>query len=70
MPNEEITAKADDAKDAKRYRWLRAQHWYDGLLAVVARPKEAVKLGFDCPSDVRLDEMIDAELDELDRTSW
>ena len=49
-------------KDAERYRWLRAQHWNDGRLAVVADPKGAIKLGHDCPSFGRLDEQIDAEM--------
>lgn len=51
-----------NAKDAERYRWLRAQNWNDGLLAVVADPKDAVKLGHDCPSLARLDEQIDAAM--------
>ena len=45
--------------DAARYRWLRSQHWNEGKLAVVVDPKDAVKLGQDCPSLDRLDEMID-----------
>mgnify|MGYP006345400205 FL=1 len=49
-------------KDAERYRWLRAQHWDTGLLAVVADPKDAIKLGYDCPSLARLDEQIDAAM--------
>lgn len=49
-------------KDAERYRWLRAQHWNDSLLAVVADPKDAVKLGHDCPSLDRLDAAIDAAM--------
>ncbi len=51
-----------DETDAKRYRWLRAQNWNDGLLAVVADPKDALKLGYDCPSMARLDEQIDAAM--------
>lgn len=51
-----------DETDAKRYRWLRAQNWNDGLLAVVADPKDAVKLGYECPSLARLDEQIDAAM--------
>lgn len=47
-------------QDAMRYRWLRAQHWNDSPLAVVANPKQAIKLGHDCPSDERLDELIDS----------
>jgi hypothetical protein len=45
--------------DAARYRWLRAQHWSDNTLAVLAIPKEAVKLGSDAPSGERLDQFID-----------
>ena len=48
--------------DTARYRWLRQQNWFDGKLAVVVNPKESVKLGQDCPSFFRLDELIDAEL--------
>jgi hypothetical protein len=51
-----------DETDAKRYRWLREQNWNDGLLAVVADPKDAVKLGYDCPSLDRLDAEIDAAM--------
>lgn len=51
-------------RDAERYRWLRAQNWNSGVLAVVAGPKEAVKLGYDCPSGSRLDEQIDAAMAE------
>ncbi len=50
-------AKNED--DAVRYRWLRAQHWNEAPLCVVARPKDAVKLGHNCPSLDRLDTMID-----------
>lgn len=46
--------------DAERYRWLREQHWTDNTMAAVRWPKEAVKLGHDCPSGDRLDEEIDA----------
>lgn len=47
-------------RDAERYRWLRQQNWNDAALCVVARPKDAVKLGHDCPSMERLDAAIDA----------
>lgn len=50
-------AKNED--DATRYRWLRAQHWSEAPVCVVARPKDAVKLGYDCPSLDRLDAMLD-----------
>ena len=49
-------------KDCSRYRWLRMQNWDAGLLAVVADPKEAIKLGHDVPSRERLDEAIDAAM--------
>lgn len=48
--------------DAARYRWLRSQNWNDGQLAVVVDPKRSVKLGHDCPSLDRLDEMIDDQI--------
>jgi hypothetical protein len=48
--------------DAARYRWLRQQHWSDGPLCVVLRPREAVKLGYFCPSLEYLDDLIDAEM--------
>ena len=48
--------------DAQRYRWLREQQWNTGLLAVVADPKAAIKLGHDCPSLERLDDAIDAAM--------
>jgi hypothetical protein len=46
----------------QRYRWLRAQHWSSGLLAVVAEPKDSIKLGCDCPSLERLDKFIDSAI--------
>lgn len=46
-------------KDAERYRWLRVQHWNSSVMAVVFDPKHSVKLGADCPSDLRLDVAID-----------
>lgn len=48
--------------DAARYRWLRSQHWSAGPLAVVANPREAVKLGRYCPSDDQLDALIDERM--------
>lgn len=47
------------ASDAERYRWLRLQNWNTSPLCVVVQPKEAVKLGHDCPSGDRLDIAID-----------
>lgn len=47
-----------DAKDASRYRWLRAQHWIEGTVSVVSAKN--VFPGSDCPSYRRLDEWIDS----------
>lgn len=44
---------------AERYQWLREQHWNDSPMAVVMRPKDAVKLGHECPFGDRLDAYID-----------
>jgi len=55
--NEELAAMK---RDADRYRWLRKQHWNESGMGVVAHPKSAVKLGYDCPSLDRLDAQIDA----------
>ncbi len=49
-------------KDAARYRWLRMQHWSESELAVVKNPKQAVVLGYECPSSDRLDAEIDAQI--------
>lgn len=49
-------------KDAERYRWLRGQHWNKSEMAVVCQPKKAVKLGFDCPSEGRLDCAVDTAM--------
>jgi hypothetical protein len=46
-------------KDAKRYQWLREQHWWDNKIAVVLRPKESIGLGYYCPSEDSLDDFID-----------
>ena len=53
--------------DAKRYRWLRKQHWHEGKICVVKNPKKAVKVGCDCPSEDRLDEFIDAAMKENEK---
>lgn len=56
-------AEADGLRrDAKRYRFLRNQHWPVAYLAVVISPKVAVKLGHDCPSGDRLDEQVDGAM--------
>lgn len=49
-------------RDAERYRWLRKQHWSNRILLIVVSPPGALRAGTDCPSLVRLDEMIDAEI--------
>lgn len=51
-------------KDAARYRWLRKKNWFDSDIAVVRSPNESVKLGYDCPSNERLDNYIDNEIKE------
>jgi hypothetical protein len=48
--------------DARRYRWLRMNNWNADTLCVVSYPKDAVKVGHDCPSMERLDEAIDAAM--------
>lgn len=60
-PVQQAPDAAADVRDAERYRWLRVQHWYAAKLCVVTDPKRTVRLGTDCPSDARLDELIDAE---------
>jgi hypothetical protein len=49
-------------KDAERYQWLRSQHWEKSELCVVEHPRASIRLGFDCPSLLRLDEIIDAAI--------
>lgn len=59
-------ARADELRaDAERYRKLRAMHWSASPCAVVLHPKESVKLGYDCPSLARLDELLDAIEEEV-----
>lgn len=53
-------SEGEDLEHAARYRWLRQQHWENARIFVVAGSKEQVRLGTDCPSDERLDAMIDA----------
>mgnify|MGYP003605835240 CR=1 FL=1 len=48
-----------DAKDAARWRCLRAMHWSESELCVVLKPKKFVKLGAYCPSLAELDKFID-----------
>lgn len=59
LPTMHVTLDATVERDAARYRWLRAQHWDSGPLAVVRNPKDAVKLGYEAPSGDRLDAAID-----------
>ena len=48
---------SDMVRDARRYRALRSMHWYDkGLCVTMAHN---VRLGADCPSDERLDDLVD-----------
>jgi len=47
---------------ARRYAFIRDQHWNEARLCVVVNPKESVRLGHDCPSGERLDAEIDAAL--------
>lgn len=49
-------------RNAKRYEWLRAQHWSDAPLCVVADPKNSVKLARTCPFGDQLDAAIDKEM--------
>ena len=53
-------------RDTARYRWLREQDWFDGVLCVLRDPKKVLSrgtgLGADCPSRDRLDAAIDAAL--------
>lgn len=58
-----IDERDDMGRDAKRYRYLRSQQWNDNTIAVVRHPKDAVKLGYDCPSGARLDEFVDAAME-------
>lgn len=46
-------------RDAERYRALRKMHWSTGKLAVVFNPKDNVYLGATCPSEERLDTLVD-----------
>ena len=54
-----LAERAELKRDAERYRWLRAQDWYDSPLCVLSNPKHSVKLGSDYPSRERLDQKID-----------
>jgi Lar family restriction alleviation protein len=58
----EAEVRAELEQDARRYRWLRTQHWHDNKMCIVLRPKENIRLGADCPSRDLLDEAIDAAI--------
>jgi hypothetical protein len=51
-------------EDARRYRWLRQQHWSDNKIAVVEFPRDCVMLGTNCPSGRLLDAAIDEAMRE------
>lgn len=51
-------------KDAGRYRLLRLSDWNKSEFCVVRYPKGNIRLGTDCPSRARLDEMLDAAMTE------
>jgi hypothetical protein len=55
----EVNASSD-AKDAERWRTFRELTWDTSPVCAVADPKDAVKLGCDCPSRDRLEAMVDA----------
>lgn len=48
-------------KDAELYRKLRAMHWSDSPNTLCVTYAHAVKLGYDCPSEERLDKAIAAQ---------
>lgn len=54
-----LTTIAQDARDAARYRKLRAQHWSASAMAVVINPRQNLRLGAFCPSGEALDEYVD-----------
>lgn len=56
-----MTTQTRTEFEAAAYRLIRSFHWHESPLAVVAQPKVALKIGYDCPSSDRLDNML-AEL--------
>ncbi|PNG11892.1 ead/Ea22-like family protein [Stutzerimonas stutzeri] len=50
--------------NAARYEWLRLADWWRHPICVIRNPKEQAKLGSDCPSGERLDEAVDAAMQE------
>lgn len=59
----------EDARDAARWRKLRAMNWNDSPLCVVVNPRGALRLGTDCPSGDRLDAAIDSAMCTMDSGS-
>lgn len=53
---------------AERYQWLREQHWSSSPIACVENPKEAIKLGYNCPSQYFLDDAIDTAMRQEKQT--
>lgn len=51
--------QAHNATNAARYECVREQTWDASAFCVVMNPKDAVKLGRDCPSHERLDALVD-----------
>lgn len=56
------TQNAELAKDAGRWRKFREMNWHNSPIVAVMGPKMNVRLGTDCPSVDRLDDIIDAAL--------
>lgn len=57
--SEECRPPLSLAENAARYVYLRDAHWESHPLCVVSDPKSSVKLGNDCPSGTRLDQIVD-----------
>ena len=56
----DLTAERDTLlEDAIRYRKLRALNWADSPMCVVRNPKQALKLGSECPYGDLLDWAVD-----------
>jgi hypothetical protein len=52
----------EHARDAARYRWLRAQHWSEGVRALVVTKPAALRLGALTFSREQLDAEIDTAM--------
>jgi hypothetical protein len=59
---DQMLADAAIRLDAARYQVLRSASWFNSSLCVVSDPKTSIKLGSDCPSGQRLDDLCDAEI--------